>query len=126
MAPIKYVNIDIAELFLFENYVISQIKEDAVLEPENGKMLIDALKKHFKKRPFVYISNRVYNYTVSPMTNMQASKVKTLLGICIVAQEEYRQNSARYEGTFYKKDFHVCATMEEGIIWAATIAKNVE
>lgn len=121
MTPIKYINLDFTELFVFEHFVISQLKEDTLLEPANSQILIDLILDYYQERPFVYIANRYYSYNVNPMTNLQASNLETLAGICIVTLEGRPQEMARFEGSFYKNDFHVCDRMEDAIAWAMKV-----
>jgi hypothetical protein len=118
MPAIHYKDIDFAELFFFEKYVISQLKEGTVLEPGNNPTMIKALTDHYQDQPFVYISNRIYAYNVSPMIYREASTVETLKAICIVTPKSISQKTASFEGKFYTNKFHVCGTLEEGIKWA--------
>jgi len=124
MAAIHYKDIGFAQLFFFEHYVISQLKEGTVLEPANNSPMVQALEDHYQDRPFVYISNRTYAYNVSPLTYRESSKIEMLIGICIVTPSKLSQDTARFEGGFYDKEFHVCGALQEGIDWALNTLKK--
>ncbi|WP_194851176.1 hypothetical protein [Nonlabens antarcticus] len=124
MREIVYKNTDFAEFFLFEHYVIAQLKEGALLEPKNNKQTIKIVEEHYASEPFVYIANRNFAYNVSPMTYLQSSEIENLIGICIVTQTEISQNTAHFEGRFFKKEFLVIGTIEEGINWAMDLVSS--
>jgi hypothetical protein len=127
MAAIQYKDIGFAELFFFEHYVIAQLKEGTVLEPANNKPMVQVLEDHYQDQPFIYISNRTYAYNVSPLTYRESSKIDMLKGICIVTSRKLSQDTARFEGKFYDKGFHVCGALEDGIDWAlSTLKKAVQ
>jgi hypothetical protein len=125
MPAIHYKDIDFAQLFFFDNYVISQFKEGVLLEHANNKILIKALEDYYQEKPFVYIANRTFAYNVSPMIYREASNMDKLMGICIVTSKSLSQTTARFEGKFYDKEFNVCETIAQGINWALHILKKV-
>jgi hypothetical protein len=124
MPAIHYKDIDFAQLFFFDNYVISQLQEGVLLEASNSKTLINALEDHYQDKPFVYIANRTFAYNVSPMLYREASNMDKLKGICIVTSKTLSQDTARFEGKFYDKEFYVCETITTGINWALELLKK--
>jgi thymidine kinase len=125
MPAIHYKEIDFAQLFFFDNYVISQFKEGVLLESTNYKILIKALEDHYQDKPFVYIANRAFAYNVSPMIYREASNMDKLKGVCIVTSKTLSQDTARFEGKFYDKEFYVCGTIADGINWALRLLQTV-
>jgi len=125
MTPIEYRDIGFTQLFFFENYVISQVKKDVVLDDDCNSDLVEAVENYFDGKPYIYIANRIVPYNVSPMTYMKTSKLDNLKGVCIVTKNESNQRTARYEGTFYTKSFNVCSELEDGIEWALSILRDV-
>ena len=124
MTEIFYKDTVFAQFFIFENYVISQLKDGVVLQPEHIQQLIELANQHYAGRPFVYIANRVFSYNVSPMTYIRSVEVENLLGICIIAEKSLAITTAQFEGKFFKKEFHVCSKLDEGVMWALEIVTN--
>ncbi len=118
MSLISYRNIGFVELFFFENYVISQIKEDTLLDIPTNESLIAAVNLHYNGRRFVYVSNRINAYNVSPLIYKDSSKMENLLGVCIVTKKGIAQETATFESRFYDKKFHVCEQLQDGVNWA--------
>ncbi len=118
MLPIRYYNLSYADVFVFENFIINQVREGIVLQPQNNSELQQLMNKHFEGKKMVYISNRTFAYNVSPLTYRETSKIENLLGMCIIVKDPISRKTALFEGQFYKKDFHVTYTIEDAIVWA--------
>lgn len=121
MSKVLYHNLDYAQLFIFENYVISQINEGIVLRPENNDEMRDIIQNYFIDKKWVYISNRVHDYTVNPVTYLETSKITDLLGICIVTTSVIGKKTALFESKFYSKKFMVASNIVEAINWAVEV-----
>jgi hypothetical protein len=124
MSPVHYYNLGYAEVFLFQSFIISQVKEGRLLLPEHNNELKELIAKHYLGRPLVYISNRAFNYSVSPMTYMETARISNLIGMCIVTTTPSSQQTAKFEGQFYKKEFYVASTIEEAILWSSSLVSN--
>ncbi len=118
MKPIRYYDLSYAEVFVFENFIINQVRDGVVLLPENNSELKQILSKHFQGRKMVYISNRTFSYNVSPLTYTETSKIENLIGMCMIVKGELAKKTAQYEAQFYKKAFYVTHTVEDAIAWA--------
>lgn len=126
MTVIEYCDNEFVQLFFFEKYMISQIEEDVLLDIEKNKALIKAANSFYEGAPFIYITNRVHAYNVSPLVYTQSSNLPNLLGLCIVAKSGIGQETARFEGKFFNKDFLVCEDLDEGVNWAVQVFKNAK
>lgn len=126
MSPITYYDLSYAELFVFPKFMIAQVREDTILEPENNNEFNEIAQRHFKGKNFVYISNRCFDYSVSPMIYHESSKISNLLGICIVTCSEIGKRTAQFEGKFYSKEFLITASMEEAINWSVQLIEKSE
>lgn len=124
MSPIHYLKLSFAEVFIFENFLISQILENVILQPEHNQELSAILTTYYTDKKLVYISNRTFAYNVSPMTYIETSKIKNIIGMCIVTSELISQKTAVFEGQFYTKSFYVTGSMEDGIIWASDLLRE--
>lgn len=124
MSPIHYLKLSFAEVFIFENFLISQILENVILQPEHNQELSAILTTYYTDKKLVYISNRTFAYNVSPMTYIETSKIENIIGMCIVTSELISQKTAVFEGQFYTKSFYVTGSMEDGIIWASDLLRE--
>ncbi len=126
MLSITYYDLSYAELFVFPKYMIAQVKDGTILEPENNDELNKIAQKHFEGKNFVYISNRVFEYNVSPMTYIETSKISNLKGVAIVTNTDIGRKTASFESKFYTKDFMVVSTIEDAINWAVHVLEKYE
>lgn len=126
MLSITYYDLSYVELFVFPKYMIAQVREGTVLEPKNNDELNKIAQKHFAGKNFVYISNRVFDYNVSPITYLGTSKIDNLIGMAIVSNTEIGQKTAKFESKFYSKDFMVVSTVEDAINWAVHLLEKFE
>jgi hypothetical protein len=124
MLSITYYDLSYAELFVFPKYMIAQIKSGILLAPENNDELNGIAQNHFKGKNFVYIANRVFDYNVSPVIYMEASKIPNLIGMSIVTDKEIGKRTALFESKFYAKEFLVASTLEEATNWAVDLLEK--
>ncbi|AUC79393.1 hypothetical protein CW736_08380 [Nonlabens sp. MB-3u-79] len=122
MLPITYYDLSYAELFVFPKYMIAQMKSGIILAPENNDELNAIAQNHFAGKNFVYISNRIFDYNVSPVIYLEASKIPNLIGMSIVTDKEKR--TALFESKFYAKEFLVASTIEEAVNWAVDLIEK--
>ena len=122
MLPITYYDLSYAELFVFPKYMFAQMKSGVILAPENNNELNAIAQKHFAGNNFVYISNRIFDYNVSPVIYLEASKIPNLIGMSIVTDKEKR--TALFESKFYAKEFLVASTIEEAVNWAVDLLEK--
>ena len=122
MLPITYYDLSYAELFVFPKYMIAQMKSGIILAPENNDELNAIAQNHFAGKNFVYISNRIFDYNVSPVIYLEASKIPNLIGMSIVTDKEKR--TALFESKFYAKEFLVASTIEEAVNWAVDLLEK--
>jgi len=124
MSIFQHYDLGYCETFVFDEFLINQIKQGSIIEPKHVGVLEDVIKKHFNKSPMVYISNRILSYAVDPMTYIDTAKIKNLKAIAIVTKVSEFKKSAEFESNFFKKPFEVFATLSEAIGWANVILKT--
>jgi hypothetical protein len=120
-SSVHYYNLSYVELFVFEKYLIAQVKEGALLQPENNDQLKSVIAKHYANKNFVYISNRAFNYNVSPLIYLETSKISNLLGMCLVTNTASGRRTANFESKFYSRDFNVVDALPDAIQWAVEL-----
>lgn len=105
-----------ADVYIFQNYLINQIKEGMKVYQEHIKVLGKMIRENFKDRKMVYISNRVHSNSVDPLVYPEVARIKNLIGIAIVTDVVDHECNARFEKIFYRRDFGIFKTFDESII----------
>ncbi len=121
---IKYYDLKDSEVFIFEDFVINQIKEGVNIIPSHNDELMAILDKHFSNRKSIYISNRVFSYSVDPLTYLETSKIHNLAGIAIVAKSPLARENSKLEGIFYQKKFRVFNSLLDAMNWAREVLQS--
>ena len=106
-----------SEVFIFDNFLVNQIKEGVNVTPKHNEKLREVMDKHFAHKKMVYISNRHFNYSVDPLTYLETSKIHNLVAMAIVAKTEMSKSNAELESMFYKKNFAIFETLSEAMGW---------
>jgi hypothetical protein len=126
MNALNYYDLGYSEVFVFENYLINQIREGETVVVAHAQTLRVMIDKHFKDRKMVYIANRVNSYAVNPLVYLKVAEIDNLKAMCIVADSDIKRNTAFYEKQFSAKPFEIFSNMNEAIIWAADQLSIIE
>lgn len=118
MGIIKYYNFEDGELFVFDQFIINQIKEGVVIQPEHNDILNDAIQRHFSGKNMIYISNRVKSYSVNPLTYSETEKIPNLIAIAIIPRTKLMRRNAEYEKKFFEKPYEIFDNLSNAIEWA--------
>ncbi|HEA30010.1 MAG TPA: hypothetical protein ENH91_08465, partial [Leeuwenhoekiella sp.] len=71
MTAVKVIVLDFAKIEFFENYVVTHVNEDIVLDMGHFEVYKELFTTYYENRPYVYISNRANSYNVNPMAYIQ-------------------------------------------------------
>lgn len=121
MSIFHYYDFPHCEVFVFDDFLVTQIKEGVLITPENNKELRAVIDLHFTHKNVVYISNRYFSYAVDPLTYLGTSKIHNLLAIAIVAKDDIKKSNAELESMFYKKKYKIFATLSEAMSWVQNV-----
>ncbi len=124
MKKFRYFTLAHAELFVFENYIIQQVYEGAVVTVESGIEFKKFLEGYYGNKKVVYLTNRVNKYAVEPVVYMEVAKIPQLVGIGIISRDQSATNNAKFEKQFYSKPFKILKNMREAIDWADDILQE--
>jgi hypothetical protein len=75
-------------MFVFDEFLICQIKEGADIRPELNERLNKIIQIHFEGKNIVYISNRVNSYSADPLTYSETEKIPNLVAIAVVPETQ--------------------------------------
>ncbi|WP_047546860.1 hypothetical protein [Psychroserpens sp. Hel_I_66] len=117
MGIIKYIEREDAEIFIFDNFIINQVKEGVVVEPEHNDLLNKIVQKHFSGKDMVYISNRVKSYSVNPLIYPKTEAIPNLVAIAMIPKTATMRKNAEYERQFYDKPYEIFDSLTDAISW---------
>jgi hypothetical protein len=123
MSKHEFLRIDFADIYIYDNYLISVIDEGVILEPSFMKTFLKIIDKYYKNKDFIYIANRVNSYSINPAIYKECSKIENLKGFCIVSNEPEKKSSYNVEKLFYNKLFVHFRKMDEAVKWANKIIR---
>lgn len=121
MSVFYHYDLEYAEVFIFDDFLVNQVKEGITVREEHNKKLREVIDKHFTNKPLVYIANRHFSYAVDPLTYIETSKISNLLAIAIVSPDEVKRKNALLEKHFYSKPFEVFPTLTEAMSWVQVV-----
>lgn len=117
----KKVTYDFCSLTIHDNYLIVVINEGEDLTPDHNQVLVDIAHKYFKEKPFVYITHRLYSYSVDPKIYYGTSKIPNLVGFAVVSKDYKAKTNAEIEKLFFNKPFEIFTELEDAVVWAENI-----
>ncbi len=116
--------LDFCKIEFHSNYVICNINEGETISQKRSEELTKVLLNHFKEKSFVYITHRIYSYSVDPTIYNKLSKIKTFTGFAVVSSNLVVQQTAEVEKLFFKKPFKIFNDLETAKEWASIIANS--
>ena len=119
---LKIIQLDFARIEIYENLIVSQIKEYTAFEEEHLEQMYTLFETYFSEKPFISIADRKFDYTINPNL-LSRSKFKNLLGIGVVCYSEASYNTALFEKEFYKGVYEVFYSMEDCQKWSKSLLK---
>ncbi|WP_299891892.1 hypothetical protein [uncultured Lacinutrix sp.] len=124
MKLFHYYDLSFSEIFIFDDYMINQMREGEEITPNHNYVLRDLVKKHFTNKKIIYISNRVTNYAVNPLVYKEVEKIPNLVAMIIIANKETSRKNAEYEKGFFNRPFKICNNLTEAIMWVDKLIYN--
>lgn len=117
----KKLNLSFAVLEFHGSVVVSTVKEDIVFDQDHITQLRKICAEYFQGQPFVYITNRKYNYNVNPVVYINLIQTNTLKGIGVVSNNPERLKTANFEKNFSPVPYELFDNKNEAIAWANSI-----
>jgi len=120
----RYYDIGHAEVFIFDDFLIKQVREGALIDQEETEEFKVILKEHFDGKNMAYISNRVFSYSVNPLIYKEAEKIPNLVAIAVIPSNQKIRSSANFERQFYDRPFGIFDNLSEAIQWVQQIIEK--
>ncbi|MEL7269694.1 MAG: hypothetical protein AAGL34_08975 [Bacteroidota bacterium] len=109
------------DFYLFENFVISEIREDVVFTwKDHAQRVVEEISAYYENNgsEVVYISNRVHAYAVVPSDWLKFFKYSySLKGYAVVAQTK----NSILESLFMSSKMRNFPRLDDAIAWANEI-----
>lgn len=121
MGIIKYIKLEDSEVFIFDEFIINQVKEGVVLQPEYNDIINDIVQEFFSGKNMVYVSNRTKSYSVNPLIYPETEKIPNLIAIAMIPKTSAMRKSAEYEREFYDKPYEIFDNLRDAISWVDSI-----
>ncbi|MGC1632854.1 MAG: hypothetical protein WA749_12155 [Gelidibacter sp.] len=124
MGIINYHNLEDSELFIFDQYIINQVKEGVVIDAKFNDTLNAYIQKYFSGKKMVYISNRAKSYSVNPLVISEIGKIPNLIAVAMIPDNEVMRKSAEFEKEFYNKPYKIFDCLSDAIFWVHKIIRE--
>lgn len=112
------LDIGFARFDLYDDYLIGTIKEGIVFNTFHLVKFHEIFDQHYSNRPFGYISNRKYDYTIDPTCYFDVSNYSDrLVGIAVLCFSEASYNNAIFAKQFLQRPQEPFYTEEECVNW---------
>ena len=119
------VQYDFGTFYFFDNVVISEINEGISLVFDDTLELIEQIKKYYQGRPFGYLSNRIYSYSVDPTGYFKVEEnFPNLAGFAVVMHNRFTNGALKIEKMFLAAPFEGFMTLGEAFTWLNALVKN--
>ncbi len=121
----KQLKYDICTAYFFENFLIVEMDEGINLTFESASKLVHDAILYYHGRPFIYISNRVHSYSVTPTDYFKLEEhVPNLIGFAVVSYSRLNKANANIENLFFNRPFEVFNELQEAMNWAESTIKK--
>ncbi|MCV6629426.1 MAG: STAS/SEC14 domain-containing protein [Flavobacteriaceae bacterium] len=114
---VKEYQLDIGQILVYDNYMVSIIKHGATINLEKTYQLIGIAELHFRDKNFGYISVRKNSYALDPTIYTYLRGLKNLKAFAIVSTKELDMHNFNIEKLFYKKAMKLFLDFESGAHW---------
>ncbi len=124
-ANVKKYELSFTKLTCAPNYVISEVKDGCYLTRELFDEVLVILEEYYgRTEPYIYISNRKYDFNVNPIDYLNCTGNENMKGVAIVTETASKMQTAQFEKNFMTKSTRIFGTLKEAIDWANLFIEN--
>ena len=118
------LTLDFCDITIYSNCIVVVMKEGVSIVPSHNTVLVDIVNTYFGNSPFVYISHRLYSYSVDPKIYYETVKIQNLKGFAVVSNNFMAKTNAEIEQQFFSKPFKVFNDLESAFTWANELTEK--
>lgn len=119
---LKEINYPFADIYIFENFIISEIKEGVVFSWEDhAKCIIADVLEYTKNNgaEIVYLSHRVNSYSLKPLDWLHFFNDNlSLKGYGVIGYNSFSFLNTVIENLFFRKKIRRFSDLETAVQWA--------
>lgn len=109
---------NLGSVYLFDNYVITNFKEGVDINFDNFYEVGQALKQHFKEKPFGYIANRSNSYSIDLNdAHLFNEAFPNLKAYAVIVYNTLTERVFEIENHFFEFNRNVFKDIEKAIEW---------
>ncbi|SHJ54429.1 hypothetical protein [Aquimarina spongiae] len=120
----KHTIANIGTFYCYDHFMISEINEGVIVDLKMTLEVTNTLTKKYygRKKPFVYITNRVNSYSMDPTIHFETAKMlPNTLGYAIVTYDKTNTDVANLEKAFLKIPIQIFHSLDQAVQWAESI-----
>lgn len=114
---VKEYLLDIGSILVYDNYMVSLIKQGATIDLEKTYQIIGIAELHFRDKNFGYISLRKNSFALDPIIYTYLRGLKNLKAFAIVTTKEIDMHNFKIEKLFYKKAMKLFLDFDSANHW---------
>ena len=114
---VREYQLDIGNVQVFDNYMVSTFDEGATVTLERAYQIIGISEIHFRDKDFGYISLRKNSYAVDPTIYNYLRGMENLKAFAIVSKKEIDMHNFKIEKLFYKKNMEFFIEYDNALTW---------
>ena len=107
-------------LRFFDNYVIAEANEGAVIGNEEVKESLEMIFNHYNGKEFTLISNRRNNYSLN-IDVYTLRLMKRLKALAVVSNDNLVREKAISEQSHFDQSFAFFTELDDAIGWAESV-----
>jgi len=113
-----HLDIGFVTFELHEDYLIATVREGVVLEAKEAEKFHEVFDAHYSDRPFGYISNRKFDYTINPTYYKEVEKFDfDLVVVATLCYSEASYGMAKFAEKFFTWRHEAFYTLEECVLF---------
>ncbi|MBC2845310.1 hypothetical protein [Winogradskyella flava] len=121
----KLLETDLGDIYLFNDFVITEFKQGVDISFDNFYSIGVEIGKHFWKKPFGFIANRPYSYSINlkdaEILNMAFPNLKAY---AIVVYSDFSEKIFEVENVFFKFNRRAFKSLDKSISWVEETLKK--
>ncbi|MBC3846587.1 hypothetical protein H8K90_09370 [Winogradskyella echinorum] len=109
---------NLGEVYLFDNYIITNFNEGVDIDYANFNEVRDIIKNHFEERPFGFIADRKNSYSINLNdANRFNISFPNLKAYAIVVYNSLTERVFEIENRFFTFNRQAFKSIEDAIDW---------
>ncbi|MBW1296780.1 hypothetical protein [Aquimarina litoralis] len=110
-------HLDFGLVEIYTDYIKVTINEGITISPEHNNVLLDMVEKHYKNKPFLYLTHRVNSYSVDPTIYLETAKISNLIGFAVVSKDPLQKKQTQIEKLFFNKELKRFDNISSALLW---------